>query len=262
MFVLRDGRYVPFEVKITATPMRIGEGRFLMVFMDDISSRKKREQLERTFFHDVMNTAGGVRNLALCLTGNKSGSDEQLARMIQEQSDLLIDEIRSQHLLMEAESDSLAVTPVDTSALVLFTEARTAAEVLKEAEGRGIRADLPDGDMALWTDTVLIRRALLNILKNALEATDPGGRVGFSMEYLPHSLVFLVHNDAVMKDEVRSQVFQRSFSTKGRGRGLGTYSMRLIVEHYLGGMVSFESAAGAGTEFRVELPLICPEGRD
>ncbi len=49
---------------------------------------------------------------------------------------------------------------------------------------------------------------------------------------------FWVHNHAVMPESVQRQVFQRSFTTKGRGRGLGTYSVKLLTERYLeGGLV-------------------------
>lgn len=57
-----------------------------------------------------------------------------------------------------------------------------------------------------------------------------------------------------MPDEVKLQIFQRSFSTKGRGRGIGTYSIKLFTEKYLEGKVSFTSKEGEGTVFTVELP--------
>lgn len=59
----------------------------------------------------------------------------------------------------------------------------------------------------------------------------------------------------VMPSTVQNQVFQRSFSTKGAGRGLGTFSIRLLTENYLGGEVGFTSTAGSGTVFRAAYPL-------
>ena len=59
-----------------------------------------------------------------------------------------------------------------------------------------------------------------------------------------------------MPPKVQLQVFQRSFSTKGLGRGLGTYSMRLLTQRYLGGTVSFSSKEGEGTEFRARYPRV------
>jgi sensor histidine kinase regulating citrate/malate metabolism len=55
-----------------------------------------------------------------------------------------------------------------------------------------------------------------------------------------------------------TSIFQRSFSTKGFGRGLGTYSIRLLTERYLKGSVSFTSSALSGTIFRVRYPLAQP----
>jgi sensor histidine kinase regulating citrate/malate metabolism len=58
---------------------------------------------------------------------------------------------------------------------------------------------------------------------------------------------------------VQLQIFVRSYSTKGKGRGLGTYAMKLFTEKYLGGRIDFESRPETGTTFRVELPLQCPQ---
>ncbi len=255
LLISHEEKSLPLDMKITSTPMTIGHDRFLMVFLEDISPIKKRERLERTFFHDVMNTASGLKNIAMYMAETGSASGDKATRLIIDQSDLLIEEIRSQQLLVDAESDNLAVTPIDTNALVLFAESRPAAEVLKEANRKTVKCESIGGDRPIRIDTVLTKRALLNALKNALEATAPGGEIFFRMKCDDTSVVFEICNDSVMPEEVRSQIFQRSFSTKGPGRGIGTYSLRLIVEHYLGGKVSFSSRDGEGTIFRISLPF-------
>jgi sensor histidine kinase regulating citrate/malate metabolism len=63
-----------------------------------------------------------------------------------------------------------------------------------------------------------------------------------------------VHDAAVMPPAIQLQVFSRSFSTKGSGRGLGTYSIKLISEKYLHGQVSFVSNEKEGTRFTVRYP--------
>jgi signal transduction histidine kinase len=58
---------------------------------------------------------------------------------------------------------------------------------------------------------------------------------------------------------VRPRIFQRSFSTKAsRGRGLGTYGMKLFGERHLGGRVSFTTGEAEGTVFAIELPRPAP----
>ena len=68
-------------------------------------------------------------------------------------------------------------------------------------------------------------------------------------------VLFSVHNEQVMPEDVQIQIFQRSFTTKGQpGRGVGTYSMKLFGERYLGGRVSFVSRTPDGTTFTLVLP--------
>jgi sensor histidine kinase regulating citrate/malate metabolism len=77
-----------------------------------------------------------------------------------------------------------------------------------------------------------------------------------SVDLLNSSIIkirFRVKNVGVMPHDVQMQIFQRSFSTKGRGRGIGTYSIRLLTENYLKGKVSFTSNEVEGTVFSVEL---------
>jgi signal transduction histidine kinase len=75
------------------------------------------------------------------------------------------------------------------------------------------------------------------------------------MEIAPGTAVYRVTNEAVISEEIRAQLFHRSFSTKGRGRGIGTYAARLFVEDFLGGRIDVSSGPGAGTTFSVALPL-------
>ena len=64
-----------------------------------------------------------------------------------------------------------------------------------------------------------------------------------------------VHNPNPMPEHIQLQVFQRSFSTKEPGRGLGTYAMRLLSERYLEGAVGFTSNEEQGTTFWARYPV-------
>jgi sensor histidine kinase regulating citrate/malate metabolism len=90
--------------------------------------------------------------------------------------------------------------------------------------------------------------------KNALEATDPGGTVSLSCAAREASVVFGVHNPTYMPRNAQLQDFKRSFSTKGTGRAIGTFSIKLLGETYLGGSVWFSSSEELGTTFYLMLP--------
>jgi signal transduction histidine kinase len=93
------------------------------------------------------------------------------------------------------------------------------------------------------------------MIKNALESSNDGDRVTVGSRFKDNGIEFYIHNNGFMPDEVQLQIFQRSFSTKGAGRGLGTYSMKLLSEKYLRGKILFESSEGNGTTFYARFPL-------
>jgi sensor histidine kinase regulating citrate/malate metabolism len=91
--------------------------------------------------------------------------------------------------------------------------------------------------------------------KNALEACSPGESVILSCIKKGEMIRFSVKNPGEIPKNIALQIFQRSFSTKGSGRGLGTYSIKLLSEQYLKGKVGFTSSAEEGTQFFGEYPL-------
>ena len=101
---------------------------------------------------------------------------------------------------------------------------------------------------------MLLKRVLGNMLKNAIEATSTGEAITLGCQLEADGVTFRMANPGVIPLKVQLQIFQRSFSTKGENRGLGTYSMRLLTERYLNGSVSFTSTKKQGTVFRVHLP--------
>jgi sensor histidine kinase regulating citrate/malate metabolism len=91
--------------------------------------------------------------------------------------------------------------------------------------------------------------------KNALEAIHEGETVRVAFARQEGGPVFRVSNPGVIPEPVQLQLFKRSFSTKAQqGRGIGTYSMKLFGERYLGGRIGFESTPENGTTFWIMLP--------
>jgi hypothetical protein len=112
------------------------------------------------------------------------------------------------------------------------------------------------GNPYIKSDRNLLGRIIGNLMKNALEASTADQKVTVSYENNKEP-VFSVHNVTAMEDDVKLQIFKRAFSTKeGRGRGIGTYSVKLLTEHYLKGQVSFISNEVDGTTFIIK-PGIC-----
>ncbi|MDE2490081.1 MAG: PAS domain-containing sensor histidine kinase [Elusimicrobia bacterium] len=245
------------DLLVWATPFEHAGAKFIVFAASDIGHEKRRRVLERVFFHDALNLAGAVRGLAELMPGAGPAQLEVFFEDLVRSSRQLIEEISSQRDLAAAESGELAVAPKPCAARGLLESLAGLYRAHDAAKGRTIVVEPGAPEESLVTEPVLLARVLGNMLKNALEAEPKGAeiRLGARRES-DGRFAFWVRNPTVMRSEVLAQVFQRSFSTKEAGRGLGTYSIRLLVERYLGGSVAVSSEPGRGTEFRIVLPAV------
>jgi signal transduction histidine kinase len=257
ILVAAPSGFEPLDLRVTATPLAVGADQFIVVAVEDISQAKRLAALQRTFFHDVLNTAGCIEGYAQCLALDPPGQRDICQRLTY-LAQRLIDDIRAHRDLCYAESGDLKPQPELVRTRQLLEGLRS--EYLKHpvAGERGIElGQVWDGTIA--TDRQLLHRVLGNMLKNALEAASRGETVTIGCSSEDDRVTFVVHNPGVMPSEVQLQVFQRSFSTKAQtGRGIGTYSMKLFGERYLGGTVTFTSRAPEGTSFRLSIPKNLP----
>ncbi len=240
---------------VTTIPFSLEEERYVLVSFRDISQQKRKAALERIFFHDLLNTAASLKVYISLLKGAAAGAAPEYLPELEAIADSLVEEIRSQKMLVAAENGTLSIRNdlVVTGELV-----RQVIALLRHddvARDRRLEVAGFSESLGVVTDAAILKRVLVNAVRNALEASPPGAAVTVGSRRRGDNVVLSVHNPAWMEEEVQLQLFQRYFSTKGENRGLGTYSMKLLTEEYLHGRVSFSSTPEEGTTFRFELPL-------
>ena len=252
-----DGQEDWLDLEVTATPFTWEKDKFVVFAARDISAEKRKEALERIFFHDVINTAGALQGMVDLLKQLEDPKKiKKFINLLSAVSQDLTEEILNQKSLLAAENGELAVNNQK------FYLKETLEHIIKEykrhelALNKEIHFIENDCEITIETDPVLLRRVISNMIKNGLEAIDPEERITVDCRIKPESVIIRVHNPGSMPDTVQKQIFQRSFSTKGKGRGLGTYSMKLLGEKYLMGKVSFSTSKEEGTVFCLELPMI------
>jgi signal transduction histidine kinase len=122
-------------------------------------------------------------------------------------------------------------------------------------KGIALRFYPEGGSVHSRVDRDQIRAAVLNLLRNALDACRPGDQVLVSLRREGDEAVVRVTDTGVgMTAEVQARGFQPYFSTKKDGTGLGLPTVRRIVEDH-GGRVELTSEVGKGTQFSIRLPL-------
>lgn len=245
--------FIAYDLHVQTTPLAIDGEKFVVTVVSDVSNEKRRRALERTFFHDILNTAGGIRNLLALVSEDAPESLQDELQMLERFSGELVEEITAHKVLLAAETHELGVDPQVVDPVVLLQRVQTLYMSHQVAEGISLVMGECEGH-SLVTDGTLLRRVVANMVKNALEASSLGDVVTLGHEREGSKHVFWVHNAGEIPVAARTQIFARSFSTKGSGRGLGTYSMRLLTQNYLQGQVVFSTSQVNGTCFRVVLP--------
>jgi signal transduction histidine kinase len=147
-----------------------------------------------------------------------------------------------------------ATVPTRVSVAEVVREALDIAKYYKRTKGRRIETYLPD-DLPV---TVGVRDQLvqvfLNLILNAIDATDVGGRIVVRAEAAGDAIAVNVQDDgAGVAPEHRRSLFQPYFTTKKHGTGLGLFVTRKLVEDH-GGAVECRFGADTGTTFDVRLP--------
>jgi hypothetical protein len=242
------------EFSVTVTPITIQERVFMVVSLLDISDRKRRELWERLFVHDLKNALQGIIGWSDLLAENPTDETETTAAHISALTHGLAEEIETHRLLMAAESKQLKAAFQDVPLEEILLALKSIFSHHTLAYDKRVVFPGVISDRAVHTDPTVLRRVLVNMITNALEATPKNGEVRVEVTEGEGCIRFSVWNDGVILPEVSAHIFKRSFSTKAAaGRGLGTYSMKLFGEDVLGGKVSFSSKRGKGTVFSMEL---------
>ena len=251
LLTLRSGEHTQSaEFELAASPLQVGPHTFIVVVLHDQSANKRREALERLFYHDVANLMQGIRGWADLLASGSTtpGTAQKLAHL----TDLLDRELRSHRAMAQAEQGELQPNLRVVLPQEILRDVRDLLTNHALAGNRNLRV-LPVPEAQLHTDPELLSRVVRNMAVNAMEASAPGETITLSALLEERAVRFQVHNQGEIPQEYRSQIFQRSFSTKGSsGRGLGTYAMKLFGENVLGGQVGFETSA-EGTAFWIRL---------
>lgn len=249
-----DGKQIAYDLHVLTKPITIPGEKLLLIIITDVSDEKRRNALERIFFHDVLNLASVLKNVSELIKKDPSEAIDMVDLMING-TDQLMNEIQAQKDLRNAESGTLEVQSFYYDVSYSVESVIMIYKRDQVAEGKDIVVEKTHEDLSTSTDQFLLERSLGNLLKNALEATEKGDKVTISFSTNEKNISIHIHNNYVIPENVQNQIFQRSFSTKTeKGRGLGTYSVKLLVESYLGGNASFTSNEAEGTIFTLSIP--------
>jgi signal transduction histidine kinase len=115
--------------------------------------------------------------------------------------------------------------------------------------------DLSEQPLPVFAAPDELKRVLLNLVKNAMEALPQGGIVVIrTYRFGTDAYVEVIDNGSGIAEDLKSRIFVPNFSTKNTGTGLGLAICKKVIEAHKG-RIEFASAAGLGTTFTLRIPL-------
>jgi two-component system nitrogen regulation sensor histidine kinase NtrY len=252
------------HLTVVATPIGDGsarEGQILV--LDDVTPLIRAQkvaawrEVARRLAHEIKNPLTPIQLSAERLKRHFADAPSGARALVDECTNTIVGEVESLKGLVDefsqfARMPAPRTTPTDLHALIdsalsLYDGIFTDVDIVKQ-----FGADVP----LVRIDSEQIRRVMINVVDNAIEAVDRQGRIAIETCYdEPNQLVRLVVADdgpGIPPGE-REKLFLPYYSTKRRGSGLGLAIVRRIIAEH-GGSIEAGDNQPHGTRFTIELP--------
>lgn len=229
-----------------------GKTHQLIVFVNIESALRQSQlsawqQLIRVLGHEIRNSLTPVSALAQGLSLKAKGDREKQA--------LTVITERCQHL-----QDFVSRYASITKPFHLNCQMLSASNIAKRIQGllKDIQLQVEFKTKHFWADPAFIEQVLLNVIKNADEASEPGEiiKLIFS-EGANTSRIEVVDNGHGFAN--LDNLFVPLYSTKQNGQGIGLSFCRNIIEHHKGTIDLVNNTNGPGVTVSIYLPLNTPE---
>ncbi len=207
-------------------------------------------RMAATLAHEIRNPVASVAGaLDLLEEENDPGEREQIVLMARDrlhQMSALLDDTLRMARPLEGAPEPVEMQELIESAVFGF-------RMDPRFENIEMHADLPKEPILVRAHPESLRRALTNLLLNAAQAQDSGGRIDITLARSPHQVTLRVHDRGPgIPEDKREKVFSPFYTTKAEGTGLGlAYVRRAVLAP--GGSIELEDV-DEGACFRIELP--------
>jgi two-component system, NtrC family, nitrogen regulation sensor histidine kinase NtrY len=260
----RGGTTLSLLASATALPGPEGEYAGAVVVFDDLTELLKAQrvaawrEVAQRIAHEIKNPLTPIQLSAQRLRRRLARSTGEDAQLVVECTGTIIQEVDGLRRLVDefsrfARMPTLAprltdLRPLVESVVALYREAQPALTlVTRHAE------DLPPVEV----DPDHIKRAVLNLVENAVEAVGGAGEVSVKTAHVPetgHARIIVTDTGSGISPEDKEKLFLPYFSTKAEGMGLGLPIVwEIVTEH--GGTIRVEDNEPRGSRFIIEVPV-------
>jgi len=271
-FISKPGHLIPVFSSFSA--IRDSKGKVIgtVGIITDLSEQKRLQErviyneklktlgeLSAGICHDINNQLFSIIVPAKTLLDQTTDENYRQALQLIERAASSCAEMVRKVQAFSKKSDQIPFYKVDMSEVVRealnFTRSKWESEAYAEGINLDVTVDMKSVPPVNGNDTEL-RSVISNLIFNGIEAMPEGGHLNIRLEDDGEQVEVFVEDTGVgMTDEVKSQIFNPFFTTKGKaGTGLGLSETFKILDRH-NGEITFESQVGVGSKFQVSLPI-------
>jgi len=219
-------------------------------------------ELARRLAHELKNPLFPLQITIENLRKARKRSESEFEEVFQESTGTLLAEVGNLKAIIGRFSDFAKMPPPDFEAVdlneIVQSVMRLYEAQLKD-EGRSkidAELDLAEGGLRIQADGEQLRRAIGNLVLNAIDAMPNGGvlRIASSRED-GHVHLSVSDTGTGLTEEECARLFTPYYTTKQHGTGLGLAIVQSVVSDH-GGKISVVSSPGNGATFMIELPVL------
>jgi len=245
-----------------------GQRRGILVVLNDVTHLRKLENMRKDFAanvsHEIKTPLTAIKGFVETLRTGEGVEPRETDRFlaiiekhVNRLTAIVEDLMKLSKIEQQDEKSDIHLEESSVKNLIL-----SAVQTCREkADAKKITVDLvcPE-DISLQLDSRLMAQAIVNLLDNAINHSDPNGDIQISTSFHEKELRISVQDHGIgIPKEHLSRLFERFYRVdKARSRELGGTGLGLaIVKHIAhahGGRVSVESTLGKGSTFSVHLP--------
>jgi two-component system nitrogen regulation sensor histidine kinase NtrY len=231
---------------------------FIMLedFTDEIFAAEKNVygKVIRMMAHEVNNTVGPVNSIINLALGTEELWLPAERAVLKNAMQVAVDRNQNLNHFMRNFADLVKLPAVNKQQIDLVHLLRSVADFMEQkAKENGVifYLRLPDHSVPLFADVQQMEQALINIVKNGIEAIGREGRLDFELDMDKHCIT-IADSGAGISEEGKEKLFTPFYSTKKDGQGIGLTMVREILLNH-GFDFSLETITPGRTEFRILL---------
>jgi two-component system nitrogen regulation sensor histidine kinase NtrY len=212
--------------------------------------------MARKVAHEIKNPLTPIRIAIEDLRRSYAAGDHDFDQDFERSTKTVLKEVQSLSRIVEEFSEFAKFPPPDAKPDDLNDIVRSVLSLYRKEMDEGkLMEKLSGNSIPVLADRGQIKRAVMNLIKNGLEAIPPGGRVVVRTDCSgPACRLMIEDTGPGLSDQARDNLFTPYFTTKPEGSGLGLVIVKKIISEH-DGRISVENSAEGGTLAVIELPL-------